>query len=68
MRYVLALCLLIASQFLIACKAPNECSWSEPIRFTVETKDWLEGQEWPPAAYEDFNKIGDHNELYERYC
>jgi hypothetical protein len=47
---------------------PKECSWSEPIRFDPKTKEWLAGLEWPPTAYEDFNKIGDHNELHDRFC
>jgi len=72
MRFVVALCLTISGLFLTACSTPTvipkECSWSEPIRFDPKTKEWLAGLEWPPTAYEDFNKIGDHNELHDRFC
>lgn len=54
--------------FLIGCNPVPECSWSAPIEFEQETKDWLEGLEWPPTAFEDFDEIGDHNTLYRRNC
>lgn len=68
MKFVAVLCLMTSMTFLTACEVPNECSWSEPILFDKETKDWLGSQDWPPQAYEDFNKIGDHNELHDRFC
>jgi hypothetical protein len=46
----------------------SECSWSAEIRFEDETKNWLGGLDWPDSAYEDFDKIGDHNELRRKYC
>lgn len=70
MKSVAALCLLTCTLFLTACSTvvPKECSWAEPIRFQQTTKDWLGSLEWPQSAYADFNKIGDHNELHQRFC
>lgn len=69
MRYVIALCLATSLLFLTACEVPvSECSWSRQIEFEDETKEWLKGLEWPQSAYEDFDEIGDHNELHGRYC
>lgn len=68
MRYALALLSMISLLFLTACETPDECSWSAPIHFDPSTKEWLAGVEWPASAYADFDKIGDHNELRERYC
>lgn len=76
MRYVMILSLLIGSMFLTACNngvpwevTPRDaCSWVEEIRFTQETKTWLETLDWPSQAFEDFNQIGDHNELVKEFC
>lgn len=68
MKFASALCLLTSTTFLIACEPVDQCSWSAPITFTEDTKQWLGGLDWPEAAYADFNQIGDHNELYGRYC
>jgi hypothetical protein len=70
MKFVAALCLTISVSFLTACNPTitRECSWAEPIRFDPKTKEWLGGLDWPQSAYADFNKIGDHNELYVKYC
>lgn len=46
----------------------SECSWAQPIRFSPETKEWLQSIPWPDAAFSDFEKIGDHNELFELNC
>lgn len=71
MKYAASLCLLISALFLTACSKPpvSECSWTAPIYFDNETKQWLmETDPWPPEAFTDFNKIGDHNELYQLFC
>lgn len=75
MRFVTVLCLSASATFLAACDrpeevviAPPECSWSDPIEFSDETKEWLAEQDWPESAYDDFNQIGDHNELHEQFC
>jgi len=76
MKFAFALCLLISPAFLTACSfldrptpvIPKECTWAEAIEFDQATKDWLTKQEWPPSAASDFNKIGDHNELFAKLC
>lgn len=72
MKFVVALFLTISASFLTACSQPNvvpkECSWAERIEFDPVTKEWLGGLDWPSQAYGDFNKIGDHNELYDKFC
>lgn len=69
MRIATALLLTAALALSTACSAPaGECFWTEPIRFDPVTKEWLEGLDWPPTAQADFSKIGDHNELRERFC
>lgn len=71
MKYVLALCLLTSTQFLMGCSKTvqtTECSWSKQIEFHPNTKQWLGGLDWPPTAYGDFNKVSDHNVLHKKYC
>lgn len=69
MRSVTALSLSVTSVlFLTACDPKPECAWAEPIVFQQETKEWLEGEDWPDTAYADFDQIGDHNELHDRFC
>ena len=70
MRIATALLMAALVTLSTACSpAPvDECFWTEPIRFDPATKEWLGGLEWPPTAQADFNKIGDHNELRERFC
>lgn len=74
MRIATALLMTAAAILLGACSpgvsnaVPDECFWTEPIRFDPATKEWLGGLDWPPTAQADFSKIGDHNELRERFC
>lgn len=71
MKHGIVLCLVIATLSLAACSThiiQPECAWAEPIEFSETTKEWLRGQDWPDAAYEDFKKIGDHNELFRENC
>lgn len=69
MKFAVALCLLISTASLTACKTTvSDCTWVEPIEFADETKDWLGGLDWPQSAYADFNQIGDHNALHGRFC
>lgn len=68
MSSVLNLLCGIAVIFLIACEPVSECSWSKEIIFEHTTKEWLGGLKWPDSAYEDFDKIGDHNELRGKHC
>lgn len=69
MSYVRKTCLIASLIFLAACeKAYLDCAWSDPIRFDDGTKEWIGSLDWPKSAYEDFNKIRDHNRLYDRYC
>lgn len=71
MKFALTLFLATSLTFLGACSQTvytQECTWAEEIPFQPETKQWLEGLDWPPTAYEDFEQIADHNDLHERYC
>lgn len=71
MKFALGLFSMTSLTFLGACSpqiTTTECSWAEEIRFSDETKDWLQGLDWPQSAYADFDKIGDHNELHQRFC
>lgn len=68
MRIATSLLLVTSLLFLTACETPPPCAWSSRIEFSEQTKDWLAGLEWPDSAYVDFDKIGDHNDLYGRYC
>lgn len=76
MKYAHVLLSVIALSFLSGCGdllnravTVSECSWTAPIRFEDETIDWLnELPEWPATAYEDFDAVGDHNELWTKYC
>lgn len=68
MNYVRNLFLAISLLFLTACETVKECSWSAPIKFETETKEWLADLDWPDTAYKDFDQIGDHNQLYDRNC
>ena len=67
-----ALFLVTSLAFSTGCSfmrdAPDECVWTAPIEFSDETKEWLGSEDWPDSAFEDFNQIGDHNELYRRNC
>lgn len=69
MPFVMKMCLIASLTFLMACEQVYlDCSWSDQIRFKDTTKEWLQSQDWPEAAYEDFNKIRNHNRLYDRHC
>lgn len=69
-----AILLLVPSLILLsACsgirvKVATDCAWAEEIRFSEATKTWLENQEWPNSALEDFNQIAVHNELFTKFC
>jgi len=52
----------------IRVKVATDCVWAEEIKISDQTKTWLEVLEWPESAYQDFKKIGDHNELYSKFC
>ncbi|MCH8347379.1 MAG: hypothetical protein IH901_02605 [Proteobacteria bacterium] len=72
-KFAAALFLVLSLTFLSACsgirvKVATDCAWAEEIRLSSETKEWLDGLEWPESAFEDFKKIGDHNELYSKFC
>lgn len=73
MRFAAALLLATSAISLSGCsafriRADLDCAWAKPIRFSDETKSWLDGLLWPEAAYPDFRQIADHNELFERFC
>ena len=60
--------------FLIGCNGLHELPSPAPvscteifyqIEFSEETKDWLRSLEWPDTAYEDFDKVADHNDVWE---
>lgn len=43
----------------------HDPTWVRPIYFSPQTTEWLEGLEWPPSAYDDFEQIARHNLKYE---
>ena len=62
------LCLMLSGCSSIRVKVATDCSWAAPIEADDETADWLESLEWP-KGFEDFMKdVGDHTELYYRWC
>lgn len=75
MRLTLGLLLTASTIFLTACSTDritlsdtDPCAWVKPIEFSVETKNWLAGLEWPDTAYTDFNKVGTHNDKVRELC
>nr|WP_140393682.1 hypothetical protein [Nitrospira cf. moscoviensis SBR1015] len=74
MRSLLALCLLMISLSLTSCKSPSPlpadpCEWSQPIRFSQDTKVWLRrGEPLPEFVKADLWKIVQHNEKVAAIC
>jgi len=67
--------LSLSLTFLAACSAyrpdmtsMDPCIWVKPIEFNEETKEWLEDQDWPESAYEDFIQIYKHNLKVKELC
>lgn len=75
MKSILVLCLLMITLSLGACKASpsplpaDPCEWSKPIRFSQETKDWLQrGGTLPEPVKSDLWQIVQHNEKIAAIC
>ena len=49
-------------------KVETDCIWFEDQTMTELTKDWLTREPWPDYVREDFDKIGDNNDLFKRHC
>jgi hypothetical protein len=68
MKWMHVLWIVTSLLFLSGCshRYVDDSAWVKPIYFSEETKQWLHGLEWPESAYEDFDKIGRHNEKVRR--
>ena len=65
MKLTLSLLLVIVILFFQSCSSargtPDDLVWLQPLEFSKETKEWLGGLDWPPSAFEDFDKIAKFN-------
>ena len=73
MRLKIVLCLLLTLTFLTACKSSplpaDPCGWSEPIAFSLYTKQWIvRGGALPGPVKADLWKIVQHNEKFAAIC